>query len=97
MTTPRHYILVAAASWGHARPEITMALRLLAIHPHLRITALVPDVISERIKQLIKANDVPENDLERLLIRYCSFTSAPPGKHPSTVTEDDGSYRDFCY
>lgn len=94
---PRHYILIASASWGHARPELTLALRLLKFHPHLHITALVPDVVSERIKSLLSSCPQSEDESSRLEVRYCSFSSAPPGQHPSTVTEDNGLYRDFCF
>lgn len=95
--SPRHYILLTAASWGHARPEITLALRLIRLHPHLHITALVPDVVSERITKLI-SNGPPltSDEKVRFNVRYCPFITPPPGQHPNMVEEDNGLFRDFC-
>lgn len=94
-STDRHYLLLAPANWGHCRPELTLALRLIRLHPHLTITALLPDLLHFRTADVIAKFGLNNEEQARLKVVEYSFTSPPPG-HPHAAASDDALMYRFC-
>ena len=51
--TMSHYAIFAWRAWGHCRPELVFATRLIRLHPHLRITIFLPEVCKELYEPML--------------------------------------------
>jgi len=86
----KHYVMIPLAPWGHSRPEIILALRLLRLHPHLVITLFTrADGLGKAIS-LISAFNLDFSQSDRLRIVAYPLLGPPPA-NPLSTTEDNAA------
>lgn len=96
MTPPAaHYAALCLPSWGHCRPELTFAIRLLILHPHLLVTLFIPDFIPQPIDPDIDNAPLDDAQRSRLRVIKWSLRSEMP-RDPNTADEDDLLWKKFA-
>ena len=94
MATTSHYVVLCLPSWGHCRPELTFALRLVRLHPHLYITIFLPSFISQSTDAVISAAQLSNTELSRMaVIKYSMAGSVP---EPNQANADDLLWKKFA-
>lgn len=86
-----HVLVVTFLAFGHARPEIAFALRLLKLHANLRFTILIPKPIASLAADIIQAFNFKDEEQSRLRTSYYVADPANLAKAFASQ-EDDGSY-----
>ena len=94
MASLLHYAVLTIPARSHARPEFCLALRLLRLHPHLRITVFLAASLKSSTDHALFRFDLTDGEEERLRLVQYDMTSVPPD--PNGAEEDDESFKRLC-
>lgn len=92
---PRH-VLFTVPNWGHCRPELTLASRLIQLHPHLSFTLFLPTLLEQLSTDALGKCRLTDEQRTRLEVIHYPLAMETLQVDPFNPAADDGSLVVFC-